>query len=134
MRESLLVGEEVGVSLERNTEALGQDVIARVRNVLRPLDVSLISVIGHRDANIGLRLRPHVRVGNLLDIVKTVVEDARVRVVILAAENLQKLHLDVVPRHVPDRSLRGDSKDQVVIDLGCSLLKSTDDILSNVTR
>src|SRR5688572_16258044 len=66
MDKCLFVGEEVGVSLHRNTETLSQNIVASSRSFLGPLHVQLICLVRDRQPNIRLSLHPHLGVGNFL--------------------------------------------------------------------
>ena len=75
MRDCLLVGEEVGVSLHGDSEPLGEDVVSSSWSLFHSLDVLLIPIIRDSDANVRLGFYPHSRIRYFLDVVKAVVED-----------------------------------------------------------
>ena len=51
---------------------------------------------------------------------------------VFALKDFEELHLYVVTAGVSDRALGGDGHDKPIVDLGCPLFESADDILSNI--
>ena len=133
MRQSLLVGEEVRVPLHGDAEPLGQNVVPGRGYVLRPLDISLVGLVGDGSTEIRLGLQPRRRIRDLLEIIESIVEDGRMRIRVLAPQDVEELHLHVVARRVPDSPLGRHGQDEPVVDLGSPLLDGAYDILTNIT-
>ena len=132
MRQRLFVGEVIGVTLHRQSETLGKNIIPCGRCFLGAFHIKLISLVTYRLSDVRVRLHPHLRIADLVDRVKLVPPDRNMRVWIIPLENAHKLHFDGVTGAVTNSTLRTGGHDQIVVHLGSALLDSADNILANV--
>src|SRR4051812_37898890 len=70
MGKRFLVGEEVSVTLHRDPEALGENIVARCGGFLGPFYIQLIGLIGNGCAQIWIGFQPGGRIGNFLDLIQ----------------------------------------------------------------
>src|SRR3954452_8040033 len=102
MNQRFLVREEVCVTLHRNAEALGENVIARSRSFLGPFDVQLVSFVGDGLPQVWISLQPHSWIIDFLQLIQLVMPDRDVGSVVLTLEDVLELHFDRVAGTVSD--------------------------------
>ena len=132
MRQCLFVGEVIGITLHRQSETLGKNIIPCGRRFLGAFHIKLISLVTYRLSDVRVCLHPHLRIADLVDRVELVPPDRNMRVWIIPFENAHKLHFDGIAGAVTNSTLRTGGHDQIVVHLGSALLDSADNILANV--
>ena len=133
MRKCFFISEEICIALHRNPKAFGQNIIPRSWRFLRSVDVKLISFIAYSLSKIGVRLKPHVRIGYFVNGVQFIVPNRYMGIAVLPLKDFHQFHFDRIAASITNRTFRTRSYDEVVVILGSTLLNSAYNILSNVT-
>ena len=133
MRECLLVGEEVAVTLHRDAKPLGKDVVTVCRCFLGSFDFLMVGLVGYCLPEVRLGFDPHGWVVDLLDLIQLVVEDRDMWSDVVALEDVHQFHFDGIAGTVTDGAFRAHGHDQIVREFGRSLLDRADDVLSEVS-
>src|ERR1044072_999131 len=134
MRESLFVGEEIGVTFHRNPETLSKNVVSSSRRLFGTFNIELVGFIGDRLPEVGICFQPHFRRSDFLDLIQLVMPNGDVGRLVLAFENIGQLHLDGVTATVSNSAFGTDGHNQVVVKFRSALLYSTNHLLSEITR
>ena len=135
MGKRFLIGEIVGVAFHREAEPFRQHIVSCRWSSLSSVYIFLIGIVEYGLSNIGISLRPHVRVGNLIHGVQLIPPDRYLRHrPANTLKDVHQLHFDSVSRSVSDSAFGACGNDQIIIQLGCTLFDSANDVFSGIGR
>ena len=133
MRKSFFISEVIGIALHRQPKSLCKDIVSGSWSFFSSFNIKLISFIAYSFSEIRISLEPHFRVSDFINGIKLIPPNGNMGIDVVTLKDVHQLHFDSVAASVTNRTFRADCNNDIVIHLGCTLLNSTDNVLSNVT-
>src|SRR5690606_10399654 len=134
LRKGFLIRKEVCKTLHRNAKSLSKNIIPCRGSFLSTFDFLVIGIVRNGFAKVRVCFKPSRRVSYFFNAIELIIPNRNMWSVIITLKDVHKFHFDSIASTITNSTFRTHSDDHVVIKLGCTLLDSTNNILSNVAR